>query len=89
MRPLHPIIRISGLTIAPCSAFQIISFLPWLGRWALKLPQSANPIHILRKMANDNVMRRIKSGSHTRDLFHYLVRPSSLFCFFICVAAAR
>lgn len=60
------------------SAFQLISHLPWLAKLLALLPQKANPIALIRRIANENVMQRMREGSHRRDLFHYLVRNTSL-----------
>ncbi|KAJ3538505.1 hypothetical protein NM688_g6512 [Phlebia brevispora] len=54
-------------------AFSVVSYLPWLAKFLTLLPQGSNPIAVLRRIANENVMHRIHSGSQSRDLFHYLM----------------
>ncbi|EJF61644.1 cytochrome P450 [Dichomitus squalens LYAD-421 SS1] len=53
-------------------AASFFSTVPWLGLCIGKIPVAVRPLHIFITHGKEAVVKRMRCGSTTRDLFHYL-----------------
>lgn len=51
---------------------------PWLGVYISYIPFAVKSLNTMLMHGQTNAMRRLQRGSTTRDLFHYLVRLSTM-----------
>lgn len=58
------------------SLAQIYENIPWLSRYTKYIPGASSDLKRFRMMAFGRTEERYKSGSKSKDLFYYLVRPS-------------
>ncbi|KAF9237655.1 cytochrome P450 [Melanogaster broomeanus] len=63
----------SGLPLA-----LILSHVPWLGQYYIKLPNIGEELKKFRSFCQERAMLRRLEGSHSKDLFHYLIDESGV-----------
>ncbi|KAF8644804.1 hypothetical protein AX16_008264 [Volvariella volvacea WC 439] len=51
----------------------VLSHLPWLGEFSLKIPFIARQLHEFRTYGNERILRRQQSGSRYKDLVYHLM----------------